>query len=160
MISRRKFLANSIEALIGASVVLTSGCKKKSGPEYQYRVKMIEDLRVGARRFVDYIPKEGYVYDVDIGEKKVHVNLSYACFEERNNLLKYTIEDTTVRIYEKGDIKVWENDIRVTALDKIAFAQKETDAVLKAVNNTNQELFKSMIKSTGLPVFDYNFHSK
>jgi len=148
--SRRKFLANSIGAsLSGLTVILAAGCEQKVDTP---RDKAIRHLQESASPLVKYVHGEGYVYDVSVGDDKVHVNLSQVKFTYHRNKLKYSIGDTDVRVYAGGEIEVWSKDARVNDPEMIAGYQQKTDQVLEAVADENRRLFKLMLKSTGRPI--------
>ncbi|GEM_PF-5790490 len=153
--TRRRFLANSLGFLLGGGV-LTTGCKQRADTP---RDKTIESLQDSARTFVKSIHGEGYSYDVNLGEDRVHVNLSRVKFTHYNNKLKYSIGDTDVRVYSGGEIEVWYKNARVNDAQTIADYQQKTDQVLEAVAEANHNKLKSMLRGTGLPI-DVNHLSR
>lgn len=146
MSTRREFLVSSARVSIGGLAALALyGCEEK---KISQRNKLIEQLQYSAKDLVDYRIGNGYVYDVEVDGKPVHVNLSHSYFTTRGNLLKYTIEKTDVRVYKHGKVKVWCNGTLVKDPNVVSIAQELTDKVLEAVIKENERIKKATLEQT------------
>lgn len=145
--NRRNFLRNS---LVISGLVLVGGCKREDYSDRDKEIARVQEFANGG--YKHYLYREGYIYDINIGGIQAQVNVSKQKFEG-GNLLKYTIGETSVRVYPGGRIKIWSGKSRVRNQEIVAEYQRKTykiiGALVQETDKLREESLEKIIDTAG-----------
>ena len=147
--NRREFMKLTGAGLAG---ILIPSCNNTTTEETNnpQRDALVRDLQREAENLEEqgklhYLPKEGYTYEVNVWGTPVTFNLARNRFSKFGNKFKYTTSgiegEVTVRGYNRGKLRIWENGEEVRPSEKQDLKEQErTNRVLQEIQKKHQEL--------------------